>query len=345
MEKLTLKQFFNWKILSYIGLYAIVHLIVEKFELWYYSRIPYVLDLESLLSLGYKFVDLIIIVSVAFYFIRWLNKVISWSSNKVFLRVIIEIIILTVFTNLILYISSQIQIYIKVGHIFVLRDILLLCSFGTMINFTVIPIIELSLTSFSKSQSESQANLLLLENERFRYELLENQLNPHFLFNSLSVLNSLISVNPDQAKKFTNTLSDVLRHVLDFKFSETISLQSEQDFIVQYVYLLNIRFGDALVVDLSFPEKHLNKKILPMVLQILIENVIKHNKVIDIQPMKISVVASDNGISISNPIQLKSSVSSWGIGLDNIKKRYDSFGYSIEVVKRQGTFCILIPYI
>ena len=345
MKKLTLKRFLNWKILGFIGLFAIVHLLIDKFELWYYSRIAIVFNLEFLYFLVSKFVYLLIIVSIAFYIIRWLNRVLSWSSNKVFIRILIEIIIFTVITNLFLLINMQLQIYLKVGHIFFARDMLLVFTIGTMINFTIIPIIELSLTSFSKFEAESKSNLLLLENERFRYELLENQLNPHFLFNSLSVLNSLISIKPDQAKKFTNTLSNVLRHVLDFKFTDTISLQSEQDFIEQYVYLLKIRFGDALIVDLSFPEKHLNKKILPMVLQILIENVIKHNKVIDIQPMKISVVANDNGISISNPIQLKSSVSSWGIGLDNIKTRYDSFGYSIEVVKNQDTFCILIPYI
>ena len=345
MKKLTLKRFLNWKILGFIGLFAIVHLLIDKFELWYYSRIAIVFNLEFLYFLVSKFVYLLIIVSIAFYIIRWLNRVLSWSSNKVFIRILIEIIIFTVITNLFLLINMQLQIYLKVGHIFFAKDLLLVCTIGTMINFTIIPIIELSLTSFSKFEAESKSNLLLLENERFRYELLENQLNPHFLFNSLSVLNSLISIKPDQAKKFTNTLSNVLRHVLDFKFTDTISLQSEQDFIEQYVYLLKIRFGDALIVDLSFPEKHLNKKILPMVLQILIENVIKHNKVIDIQPMKISVVANDNGISISNPIQLKSSVSSWGIGLDNIKTRYDSFGYSIEVVKSLDTFCILIPYI
>ncbi len=345
MKELTLKQFLDWKILGFIGLFSIVYQLIDKFELWYYSGIAIVFNFEFLLFLVSKFVDLLIIVSIAFYIIRWLNRVLSWSSNKVFIRIVIEIIIFTVITNLILLIITQLQIYLKVGHIFFAKDLLLVCTIGTMINFTIIPIIELSLTSFSKFEAESKSNLLLLENERFRYELLENQLNPHFLFNSLSVLNSLISIKPDQAKKFTNTLSNVLRHVLDFKFTDTISLKSEQDFIEQYVYLLKIRFGDALMVDLSFPEKHLNKKILPMVLQILIENVIKHNKVIDNQPMKISIVANDNGISISNPIQLKSSISSWGIGLDNIKTRYDSFGYSIEVVKNQDTFCILIPYI
>lgn len=345
MKKLTLRQFLDYRLLVVLFLFSLSYRLSEEVETWYFSNEPITYDLELILFVVNHFITLLLIISTVFYIIRWFNSFLSWSSKNVFYRVILEIILLITVINFWIYLSSQIYIYILAQHIFTSRDIIKLCASGIKLSFIVIPLVELSIMFHSKYHTDISTKQLQIKNEQFKYELLKNQINPHFLFNSLSILNSLISSDPTQAKKFTNNFSNVLRHVLDFKNTDAISLKEEKEFLVQYIYLLKTRFGDALHVELSFPETYLNKNILPMVLQLLIENVIKHNKVMKSNPMKVNLIANDKGIIVSNRIQIKSSISSWGIGLENIKSRYASLGHIIEITETQQTYSIFIPYI
>ncbi|RYD57330.1 MAG: hypothetical protein EOP56_08455 [Sphingobacteriales bacterium] len=165
-----------------------------------------------------------------------------------------------------------------------------------------------------------------LQRERmvFEYEHLKSQVNPHFLFNSLNTLANLIDENSDAAIDYTVRLSDLYRNMLSYRDKDLILLAEEWEILENYLYIQKSRFGDALQLQVTMSEgiKH-SKKIVPLALQLLVENAIKHNIVSKAKPLTIKIVATDNSITIGNPIQPKlSKEKGAGLGLMNIRKRY-----------------------
>ena len=163
------------------------------------------------------------------------------------------------------------------------------------------------------------------ENIISQFETLKSQVNPHFLFNSLNVLSSLIFIDPDKAAKFVRQMSKVYRYVLEHKDMDTITLKDELPFIESYIFLLKTRFDKNLLVNmLVAPECH-SRKIPPMVVQLLVENAIKHNVIAKLKPLTINIsIENEDYLCVTNNLQLKTSREhSSKIGLDNIKKRYE----------------------
>lgn len=141
-----------------------------------------------------------------------------------------------------------------------------------------------------------------------KYEVLSNQLNPHFLFNALTSLNSLIFENQQLASDFLQQLSKVYRYVLQHKENETVSIVTELDFIANYIFLLQTRFTNAIEFDIDLDADSKGKEIVPLTLQILIENAVKHNVVSIATPLKISITNNDSFIIIKNNINKKNQV-------------------------------------
>lgn len=157
-----------------------------------------------------------------------------------------------------------------------------------------------------------------------KFDALKNQLDPHFLFNSLNVLASLIDENPDQAQRFTTGLSKVYRYVLEQKDKELVSLGEELKFADTYIKLLKMRFEDSIFFDI--PEKLSNEdaKVVPLSLQLLLENTIKHNIVNESKPLRIKIYEANDYLVVENNFQKKDVLSSRkGVGLHNIVDRYD----------------------
>jgi PAS domain S-box-containing protein len=165
------------------------------------------------------------------------------------------------------------------------------------------------------------------ENLQSQFESLKNQVNPHFLFNSLNVLTSLISVEPELAEKFTGQLSKIYRYVLEHRSDDLVLLRTEMDFMKSYTFLLDIRFGKKLQVNCTIDEKQLEAKLPPLALQILIENAIKHNTFTGKAPLIIDIFADDeNYLNVCNNYQKReNNMESTGIGLINIANRYSYF--------------------
>jgi len=186
-----------------------------------------------------------------------------------------------------------------------------------------------------------------LKKEKLEAQLasLKQQISPHFLFNSLSTLRSM--VEDASPKKYINKLSNVYRYLLNLSENDLVSLQEELDFTESYLYILKERFEDALQVENNLPKDNIaDKKIPPLVLQLLIENAIKHNVVSIKNPLKITIALHDeNNISISNTIQSKITKEiSTGKGLDNIKLRYQILSKRNIVVENvEGVFIVTIP--
>lgn len=189
--------------------------------------------------------------------------------------------------------------------------------------------------------------VLLNENILARFEALKQQINPHFLFNSLNSLKSLIKADPQQSETFVMRLSDVYRYLLQHGQQQTVTLSEELEFIKSYLFLLESRFGESLKFSINIPDRYLSTFIPPVSLQLLIENAIKHNIVSSGRPLAIHVFIQDSSIAVVNNLQLKRSFEkSTGTGLGSISTRYRLLtGMEIEVKEKQGTFIVLLPII
>ena len=168
-----------------------------------------------------------------------------------------------------------------------------------------------------------QSEKLKKETIKVQFESLKQQVNPHFLFNSLNALTSLIYKDQDLAAKFVEQLSKVYRYVLENKDKELVTLHTELDFIYSYLFLLKIRFRENLRVEIDVPSELMNHQVAPLTMQLLMENAIKHNIVSRDEPLSIHVYVEGDYIIIKNNLQLREShEESTGVGLKNIINRY-----------------------
>jgi PAS domain S-box-containing protein len=198
--------------------------------------------------------------------------------------------------------------------------------------------------------TEANTQLLKLQKENLQsqFEVLKQQVNPHFLFNSLNVLTSLIKVDPDIAEVFTERLSKVYRYVLEQKDKDLVSLATEMDCIRAYIFLLDIRFSDKVFVKVNFDETRIDASVVPLALQLLIENAIKHNTFSKKSPLHIELFIDNEGyLNITNNLQNRNTrMGSTGIGLVNISKRYSLLSDVQPVFEMTGNqFIARIPLI
>lgn len=199
---------------------------------------------------------------------------------------------------------------------------------------------------FSQKLNEKQLEtekLKLLGTEA-KLESINSQLNPHFFFNNLSALSVLIHQNVHQADQYLQKLSLIYRYILNNKINELVSLDEELDFLQNYLDLLQIRFQDSLGFSISIDQEAREKMIPPAVLQILVENVVKHNFFTLKNPIQIQIQANRSTLSVKNLIQPKNPVEdSTGIGLQNISDRYRFLNQSIAIHSQGGVFEVVLP--
>jgi LytS/YehU family sensor histidine kinase len=179
---------------------------------------------------------------------------------------------------------------------------------------------------FFKNWKEAAVQQEKLKREQLalQYETLKSQVNPHFLFNNLNSLTSLISSNPEKAIDFVKRLSEVYRYVLDQKDHELVSLETELKFVESYIFLHQIRFGTNLKVQIDVDAK--NFKVIPLSVQLLVENAIKHNEISDKKPLSIRLYTNDDQyLIVENVLQKKSGSEGSGMGIQNISDRYGFF--------------------
>ena len=179
---------------------------------------------------------------------------------------------------------------------------------------------------FFKNWKESAVQQEKLKREQLalQYETLKSQVNPHFLFNNLNSLTSLISSNPEKAIDFVKKLSEVYRYVLDQKDHELVALETELKFVESYIFLHQIRFGSNLEVQMNVDAKGF--KVIPLSVQLLVENAIKHNEISDKKPLSIRLYTNDDQyLIVENVLQKKSGSEGNGMGIQNISDRYGFF--------------------
>ncbi len=176
-------------------------------------------------------------------------------------------------------------------------------------------------------------------------ESLKNQLDPHFLFNSLNVLSALIDENPAQAQTFTASMSKIYRYVLDQKDKEAVTVAEELDFAHTYAELLKTRFDDSVQFSFAVRQEDMQKWVVPLSLQLLLENAIKHNFATSHKPLKI-IIGTENGtLTIENNLQSRPMVKDReGIGLSNIVQRYALITpLHVKIEQTENYFKVKIP--
>jgi len=183
------------------------------------------------------------------------------------------------------------------------------------------------------------------ENAEFRFEALKNQVNPHFLFNSLNTLSSLIFIDQENAAKYVRQLAKLYRYILEKRDRELVELETELEMLDSYIYLIATRFDKQVYIKTELPEFP-DKKFIPILtLQMLIENAIKHNTTSHAAPLKINIYLEDQYIVVENNLQQKTSKEfSSGIGLTNITSRYQYFSKEqVIIVKDLKYFMVKVP--
>jgi sensor histidine kinase YesM len=216
---------------------------------------------------------------------------------------------------------------------------ILLCTVLLVIKYTF-EVIEV------KQKMVLENEQLLRESLQARFETLRQQVNPHFLFNSLSTLKTLMRTDVDKAETYLLRLSEVFRYSLQTSTIEKVTLREELDILEAYLFMLKERFGQSLSIDIKIDKPFYDRFVPPFTLQILVENCVKHNIVSRDKPLLIRIFSnSSSQITVSNNLQRKQSVeSSSKVGLANIDRRYQYLsGRHIEIIESQSSFDVVIP--
>ena len=277
----------------------------------------------------------------------FLDKKISWITLP-YQRILLQILLNLLFTIIVLIDSILIINYLKFGTLEVFNPKLREVFIPTIAITFLVVMIDIA-NHFFKSWKASLIEVEKHKTESANAQLqnLKNQLNPHFLFNNLSVLTSLVYKNQDKAAEFINELAKVYRYVLDTKNAELVTLQEELDFLNHYLYLLKIRFDDSILFEIKIEEGNKSDYILPMCLQMLVENTIQHNEASQANPLKVLIYSQNNSLVVENSIKPRSNdVTSSKTGLKNIEMRYSFYTDEKVIVSNNGEiFKVILPLI
>jgi len=271
-----------------------------------------------------------------------------WKKGDTVKRIIYGIlgsIIITLLGLFVLNTFKSTVLYGKTFESFITNESWRGYSFGLWITLTIVSVFHVIYfyNRFQKNKIKEQKVIAGAASAKF--DALKNQLDPHFLFNSLNVLSSLIEENPDNAQRFTTSLSKVYRYVLEQKNKELITVDEELNFARTYMLLLKMRFEDSIIFEIPDKASNPESKVVPLSLQLLLENAVKHNMVTSSKPLHIKIYEDGNHLVVMNNLQPKQIVKkSSGVGLENIKQRYALLTErTVYINQRDKDFAVAIP--
>lgn len=218
-------------------------------------------------------------------------------------------------------------------------------AFGLWITLTIISVFYVIFFYNRYQKNKLKEQKVIAGTASAKFDALKNQLDPHFLFNSLNVLTSLIEENPKNAQKFTTSLSKVYRYVLEQKNKDLVTVDEELNFARTYMSLLKMRFEDSIIFEIPDHASNPESKVVPLSLQLLLENAVKHNMVTSNKPLHIKIYESGSMLVVENNLQPKQIVKkSSGVGLENIKQRYKLLSNKTVSINQQAKrFAVAIP--
>ena len=320
-----------------MGLIPLVALIIA----WLYRIAGFTPDTMKLLPLTFHaiastggiWLGVLVIV-------HWLWEKYPWEHEPV-KHIIVEVILVLLYTNL--FVLGLYLLNLHLGLIEPAENIqkdLLVTNLITFFITTLHEAIEFYQQwklHFSKSAKLEKDNI------EAKYETLKTQINPHFLFNSLNSLTSLVHSN-QKAVDYIQNLSEFLRYLLKSRDVELVLVRNEVEMLERYFKLQKSRFGANLNISLHIPEKYYHYSVPPLVLQMLVENSIKHNIISKNKPLSIQLKVHNKSIVVENNLQKKSTEESTGHGLNNIIERYRFFtNEDVKITESETKFKVEVP--
>jgi len=265
-------------------------------------------------------------------------RALRWNLFAMFIYSVIIIFLVNYFWHVILYKIEVRYLFQGFGRLIMIAEL----------GITIVIASILYSIDFFRAWREAAVNEEKLKRESIalQYKALRNQVNPHFLFNSLNTLSTLVYKDQDLATKFIKQLSEVYRYVLEQKDNEVVAVKTEIEFVEKYLYLQKIRHRDNLKTNIDLNGCS-DKLIIPLSLQILVENAVKHNIVSKEDPLEIKIFNDEDYIIVRNNLQKKTTIGhSGGIGLNNIKSRYEHFTNKPFIIEETSSqFIVKVPLI
>jgi sensor histidine kinase YesM len=276
-----------------------------------------------------------------YYIIQPINRPRRLSVLTILLVVCVSVIAVTALSDVFFWIKRL----LVPGN--AVRSFNLLYTFRDLFIAFMVMICVLMIRSVKEKQ------IILIENERLirenlqsQYESLKNQVSPHFLFNSLTALKTLIGEDAETARLYLNHLSQVLRHTLQSNEYRTVCLSDEMEVVHSYLFLIKMRFDASLMITFDIHEKYNNFRLPPLAIQTLIENAVKHNEISRRNPMQLRIVTSEKPcLVVTNSLREKfSREPGTGIGLSNLSRQYKLLcGRDIDIFKDAEIFRVELP--
>ncbi|WP_111707487.1 2TM domain-containing protein [Lutibacter citreus] len=303
---------------------------------------------KLLIVFGIHYMYAFVLTAINGYFFQYIGTKFSWKENHKKRLVIgalgsicltMVALVLLRFVTLVVILGNPIDRFINDENAYTYY------LFGLTITIAASFIFHTIYFYKALTETKVKEQQIVAKTETAKYESLKSQIDPHFLFNSLNVLTSLIGENPKLAEKFTTKLSKVYRYVLEQKSKDLIDLDEELLFAKTYMELLKMRFEDAVIFDI--PEKASNSelKIIPLSLQLLLENTIKHNVVSEENPLTVKIIEENGYLIVTNNYSPKTVLEKGTrVGLKNIVDRYDLITLKKVFVEKTGeTFTVKLP--
>lgn len=331
----------------FAGLLVAVLIMVIDQTIRYFNGDTIALDTMFWEVFGYYVIYSVPLTLVNSYFFSYINKNLKWAKFSKY-RILIGFLGSVVMTLITVFFINAIISTIIQGYSFTefLKGERAAYYIRISLFTLVISLLFHAFYYYKELQkSKVKEQKVIAGTASAKFDALKNQLDPHFLFNSLNVLTSLIEENPDSAQKFTTSLSKVYRYVLEQKNKELVTVDEELKFARTYMSLLKMRFEDSIIFDIPDACSNPEYKVVPLSLQLLLENAVKHNMVTSSKPLHIKIYEEGEFLVVLNNLQPKQIVKkSSGVGLNNIKQRYELLtNKKVMINEGASEFAIAIP--
>ena len=338
--KTNIKYLLKVSIIIALGIFIVERLIFKG---------DFNLPLSEMLKIfGIHFMYAFTLSVINGFFYKYLEEKLSWELSS-FKRLIIGAagsvfltmlgLVLLRFVTLVVILNQPIDRFVND------KNAATYYTFGLVITLIVSLVFHTIYFYKALTEKKVKEQQIVAKTETAKYESLKSQIDPHFLFNSLNVLTSLIGENPKQAEKFTTKLSKVYRYVLEQKSKDLVELDEELLFAKTYMELLKMRFENAVTFEIPEKASNPNLKIVPLSLQLLLENTIKHNVVSEENPLKVTIVEENGFLTITNNFNPKVTLEKGTkLGLNNIVERYALITLKkVLIEKSTNQFTVKLP--
>lgn len=337
----------KWREILLLAIAVLVFRILYV-DLLNYLQTDYQYDVFDLIFQIFQNIPVVLFLFIAaFLSVHYINKFISWGENPTrrVLFFVLSLLANSLVVTLMLCIPN-LKTYTW-GELMASRQLEAVFLVAAMLNILIMGTTDVILYYRKSHRKALDAEITKKNKVKYQYEQLKRQLNPHFLFNSLNVLDYLVHTDPERASVFIGKLAGVYRYLLSKESEPVVTLEEERTFVTMYIDLLKERFPVGLEVKMDLDDRYLKTFVIPCSIQLLVENATKHNVINKDHPLKIRIRISEKFIQVENNLNPRSQdTESSRLGLKNIEGQYQAlFGKTIQIVKNDELFSVRLPII